>query len=635
MGGFVDFLKLMYNHERPPTRRVSANGYLSNKFPIHSGVAQGCPLSPLLFLLVAETLKICMELENVEGIKIGDKSYEISQFADDTTGLLKGLSEIPKVERAIERWGKLTAMKENKAKREGVIIGNITLEEARRKYPNIKWAEEGKGAKCLGIQVGYKIDRNLNWEDKIQKVRQLAHKWTALVAMSKEGRNSIVQSCYLGRFRYYLYSYEMSKKHVKQIEKDQNYLIWKRDPDMRVSDEEKKFRRWIPKQSENRPKCKGGAGIMSWNRHSQAFYADWIKRYLHPGYAHWKEVWDHILLIDDDGLERYPQRRAILISNLTKADKIRILKTIPKQCKYIKTCIKAFWSMDIKQDTTVDIDRGILGEPLYGNYRFHNIWNITTAAWWHNVMEVSCIGDLLDKDTGNPYDNNQWKQFLKREIGSFQNIHAQIHKKRRISNKVNNNKIQYRIKQVNRMTHALRSNGILRIIPPKNNNIIENEIVSFSKEGEEIIYCEYRNNIFHELWADNMAVLQETGKTFTPTQEYTMEKTTFITNVKEEHEMQSSDAHEYYKEIPRIIGPISTSYPLDKGWIIHKTKCNLGEININKMTKKSGKIRDAPPTCQIAWQKRFRGIRFKKWNNLWRASSTFFTRETCGAASAQ
>ena len=47
-----------------------------------------------------------------------------------------------------------------------------------------------------------------------------------------------------------------------------------------------------------------------------------------------------------------------------------------------------------------------------------------------------------------------------------------------------------------------------------------------------------------------------------------MEKTTFITAVKEAHEMQSTDAEEYYKEIPRIIGPISTSYPLDQGWII-------------------------------------------------------------------
>ena len=106
---------------------------------------------------------------------------------------------------------------------------------------------------------------------------------------------------------------------------------------MRVSDTEKKFRRWIPKNSENRARRRGGAGIMPWQRHTQAFYADWIKRYLHPGNADWKEVWDHILLIDDDGLERYPQRRAILVSNLTKADQKRILKTIPKQCKYIKT----------------------------------------------------------------------------------------------------------------------------------------------------------------------------------------------------------------------------------------------------------------------------------------------------------
>ena len=108
--------------------------------------------------------------------------------------------------------------------------------------------------------------------------------------MSKEGRNNIVQSCYLGRFRYYLYFYEMSKKYINQIEKDQNYLIWKKDPDMRVSDTEKKFRRWIPKNSENRARRRGGAGIMPWKRHTQAFYSDWIKRYLHPGSADWKEI---------------------------------------------------------------------------------------------------------------------------------------------------------------------------------------------------------------------------------------------------------------------------------------------------------------------------------------------------------
>lgn len=31
------------------TTRVRANGYLSDTIPIHSGVRQGCPLSPTLF----------------------------------------------------------------------------------------------------------------------------------------------------------------------------------------------------------------------------------------------------------------------------------------------------------------------------------------------------------------------------------------------------------------------------------------------------------------------------------------------------------------------------------------------------------------------------------------------------------
>ena len=40
---------LMYDVKKPPRRRIYANGYYSDWFDIKSGVAQGCPLSPLLF----------------------------------------------------------------------------------------------------------------------------------------------------------------------------------------------------------------------------------------------------------------------------------------------------------------------------------------------------------------------------------------------------------------------------------------------------------------------------------------------------------------------------------------------------------------------------------------------------------
>ena len=56
MESFVDYISLMCDEVHSPTRTIQANGYLSSPFPIRSGVAQGCPLSPLLFLLVAQAL---------------------------------------------------------------------------------------------------------------------------------------------------------------------------------------------------------------------------------------------------------------------------------------------------------------------------------------------------------------------------------------------------------------------------------------------------------------------------------------------------------------------------------------------------------------------------------------------------
>ncbi len=43
---FCRSVKLMYDEKSPPQRRIYANGYYSPWFPIQSGVAQGCPLSP-------------------------------------------------------------------------------------------------------------------------------------------------------------------------------------------------------------------------------------------------------------------------------------------------------------------------------------------------------------------------------------------------------------------------------------------------------------------------------------------------------------------------------------------------------------------------------------------------------------
>ena len=76
---FMSTIGMMYNTEKPPLRRIYANGYYSEWFAIKSGVAQGCPVSPLLFLLVAETLKIALSQEpGYVGITIGGRRIKLS-----------------------------------------------------------------------------------------------------------------------------------------------------------------------------------------------------------------------------------------------------------------------------------------------------------------------------------------------------------------------------------------------------------------------------------------------------------------------------------------------------------------------------------------------------------------------------
>lgn len=52
---FISWVSLFYNHVQSS---VNVNGYLSPFFGLLHGVRQGCPLSPLLYVLVSEVLAV-------------------------------------------------------------------------------------------------------------------------------------------------------------------------------------------------------------------------------------------------------------------------------------------------------------------------------------------------------------------------------------------------------------------------------------------------------------------------------------------------------------------------------------------------------------------------------------------------
>ena len=203
-------------------------------------MAQGCPLSALLFLVVAEGLRISLDAQKgCDGISIGGRSFKISQFADDTTLAMSDIAELPAVEKGIDLWCKATGMKENLQKREGLAMGAY---RGTHMPTGISWVEEGSWAISLGVPVGNELDTDKWWRKKLEAVREKSHRWVGLYRTGYFGRNLIVQAMFLGRLRYWLFSLSMPKKVIELVQSDADTLWWSKEP--KLGGEKKRFRRF-------------------------------------------------------------------------------------------------------------------------------------------------------------------------------------------------------------------------------------------------------------------------------------------------------------------------------------------------------------------------------------------------------
>lgn len=79
------FLNVMQKKIYPEQNaKIHMNNELMETFEVQKGTKQGCPLSPLLFIMVLEILLINIQREdNIKGIKIKNYHFKYRVFADD------------------------------------------------------------------------------------------------------------------------------------------------------------------------------------------------------------------------------------------------------------------------------------------------------------------------------------------------------------------------------------------------------------------------------------------------------------------------------------------------------------------------------------------------------------------------
>jgi hypothetical protein len=172
------WFEMMYNAGAPPKRRVRANGEYSAPFEVLSGTPQGCPLSPLIFLLVAEGLtRVVMEDEELLGIRVAGREYKLSQFADDTQFLLRNYTQMPRMWQHIDEYEEATAMKANVKKFEGVRLGRLRGTTPPATETKVRFVAPGQYIKILGVPFYEQLDITLFWLKLYAKMKCKIAAW--------------------------------------------------------------------------------------------------------------------------------------------------------------------------------------------------------------------------------------------------------------------------------------------------------------------------------------------------------------------------------------------------------------------------------------------------------------------------
>jgi len=145
------FMKTVQTLYKDINSNVSLANGTSPRFVIERGIRQGCPISPFLFLLVAELLNLyIVNCLNIEGIQIADRTILTSQLADDTCIFLKDKRQVPIILEALKKFSNASGLFVNQSKSEIMTIHHSVI-------PDICGIKVKEKVRYLGIIINKSI----------------------------------------------------------------------------------------------------------------------------------------------------------------------------------------------------------------------------------------------------------------------------------------------------------------------------------------------------------------------------------------------------------------------------------------------------------------------------------------------
>jgi len=626
--GFQQWFDVLYNESAPPKRKIYANGYLSREYSVYLGTAQGCPLSPLIFLIITEGFcRLVYDNDvikshtgwTIEGIKIGGKVYKLSMFADDALGLIRE-KDMPAFCWCIKIYCLATNMKENETKRQLLAMGKLkkrnplsfpgtyVYNPKTKRYDNEQWVKDGSLLIYLGVPYGNKIsEEDFYWSlyGAAKKIMTQAK----IGSMSHVGRHTILNASVYGKFRYWFWSLLPSKPVMEALKSDAKHFLWRAKHEIKKDERGTKghYRPLMNPKAALLPCKKGGAGIMDLDIHSSAYPAKMVINYLGPRQAQYQPILDMWLGKHKGGG---------LLMDLTRQEKKSILNNIP--LPFVRQWIKNFWELNIKPHPDVtkyaSSAADLVAVPLHQN-PFFKIPARLSRTW--GELGMTTFGSLVNATSDKLFTLPELKNYL-RGTGAGPPPLPKL-------NGETGARYSARVSRI-----AKNGEKIINLIPPDIKQLLEQTEIEFEKR-EVVQYTEH-----HQSEDGNWISTREYGilnEKLDKLWQLNVDTSGFYTPVGPPENISKNDWKDYEfskvslwgkpskKSLTRpILGPSETTFPRDGMWTMQgdlKNPFHLSELGVKQITKKLTAKKTGRPNCEKKWNEKFQHNKINFEREVW------------------
>lgn len=375
---FIRWVQILNNNT---SSCINHGGWISEGFTVNSGIRQGCPFSPLAFILAVEVLAIKIRNSLIKGIQLPHPSYneqslKIKQYADDTTLFLQNKEDVDRGIIILNWFSQFSGLKLNREKTKIMKIGKNNVE---KDLP----FECVQQIKILGVYFNnYTMAKYIeaNWLGKIEKVNNMIKMWSAR-DLSMLGKVLVIKTFLMSQFSFLMQSIGIPEKILTKINQIFYKFLWQRKFSNRKAFEK------IKRKTLQKDYKEGGIQMIDMLEVQMRYYLQWAGKLASSQQENWSNIpkWHYSSLGSDLGV----------FSINCHVSQIKQLENVKNQ--FWETVLTTY----LKEKSLTDIEKvdvsNVLNQTLFNNNLIQHKGSVLFHAEWvkkglekvHNIVSLT------------------------------------------------------------------------------------------------------------------------------------------------------------------------------------------------------------------------------------------------------